>query len=92
MLAWSQISSSGAIVGALFGVGMPGGMQIGYASLVDLTDGRIVFCGPDDEMKFFDSQDGVEIEDADCVAVSFPGFFDLLASLHGTSSWGDPTP
>jgi 5-enolpyruvylshikimate-3-phosphate synthase len=29
-----------------------------------------------------DSQDGVEIEDADCVAVSFPGFFELLDSLR----------
>ena len=29
-----------------------------------------------------DSQDGVEIEDADCVAVSFPGFFELLESLR----------
>jgi 3-phosphoshikimate 1-carboxyvinyltransferase len=38
------------------------------------------------------SQNGVAIDDPDCVAVSFPGFFDLLASLHGTSSWGDPTP
>jgi 5-enolpyruvylshikimate-3-phosphate synthase len=28
-----------------------------------------------------DSQDGVEIEDAECVSVSFPGFFDLLDSL-----------
>ena len=27
------------------------------------------------------SREGVEIEDADCVAVSFPGFFDLLDSL-----------
>ena len=38
------------------------------------------------------SQNGVAIDDPDCVAVSFPGFFDLLASLHATSSWGDPTP
>ena len=29
-----------------------------------------------------DSQEGVEIEDADCVSVSFPGFFDLLDSLR----------
>ena len=29
-----------------------------------------------------DSQEGVEIEDAECVAVSFPGFFDLLDSLR----------
>ena len=28
------------------------------------------------------SQEGVEIEDADCVAVSFPGFFELLDSLR----------
>ena len=27
------------------------------------------------------SQEGVEIEDAECVAVSFPGFFELLDSL-----------
>ena len=31
------------------------------------------------------SADGVEIEDADCVAVSFPGFFELLAQLRETS-------
>ena len=31
-----------------------------------------------------DSQDGVEIEDAECVAVSFPGFFELLDSLSTT--------
>jgi 5-enolpyruvylshikimate-3-phosphate synthase len=29
-----------------------------------------------------DSQEGVEIEDAECVDVSFPGFFDLLDSLR----------
>ena len=29
-----------------------------------------------------DSQEGVEIEDAECVCVSFPGFFDLLDSLR----------
>ena len=28
---------------ALFGVGIPGGSQIGYASLVDLRDGRVVW-------------------------------------------------
>ena len=28
------------------------------------------------------SQDGVEIEDAECVAVSFPGFFELLSQLR----------
>ena len=27
------------------------------------------------------SRDGVEIEDAECAAVSFPGFFDLLEQL-----------
>ena len=31
------------------------------------------------------SQEGVEIEDAECVAVSFPGFFDLLKQLEETS-------
>jgi len=31
------------------------------------------------------SRDGVEIEDAESVAVSFPGFFDLLDSLRATS-------
>ncbi len=31
------------------------------------------------------SADGVEIEDAESVAVSFPGFFDLLDSLRATS-------
>jgi 3-phosphoshikimate 1-carboxyvinyltransferase len=29
-----------------------------------------------------DSQEGVEIEDAECVGVSFPGFFELLESLR----------
>lgn len=38
------------------------------------------------------SRDGVRIDDPDCVAVSFPGFFEMLASLHGASTWGDPTP
>ena len=33
-----------------------------------------------------DSQDGVEIEDAECVAVSFPGFFELLDSLRREAS------
>ena len=28
------------------------------------------------------SQEGVEIEEAECVAVSFPGFFELLDSLR----------
>jgi 3-phosphoshikimate 1-carboxyvinyltransferase len=27
------------------------------------------------------SRDGVEVEDAECVAISFPGFFDLLQSV-----------
>jgi hypothetical protein len=31
------------VVMALLGVGIPGGSQIGYASLVDLNDGRIVW-------------------------------------------------
>ncbi len=31
------------------------------------------------------SADGVEIEDAESVAVSFPGFYDLLDSLRETS-------
>ena len=31
------------------------------------------------------SSEGVEIEDAESVAVSFPGFFDLLDSLRATS-------
>jgi hypothetical protein len=31
------------VVGALLGVGLPGGSQIGYASLVDLSTGRIVW-------------------------------------------------
>jgi 3-phosphoshikimate 1-carboxyvinyltransferase len=38
------------------------------------------------------SQDGVAIDDPDCVSVSFPGFFDLLGGLIGKSSWGDPQP
>jgi 3-phosphoshikimate 1-carboxyvinyltransferase len=29
------------------------------------------------------SREGVQIDDPDCVAVSFPGFFDLLAQLEG---------
>jgi 3-deoxy-D-manno-octulosonate 8-phosphate phosphatase (KDO 8-P phosphatase) len=29
-----------------------------------LTDGRIVFCGPTDETKFFDSQDGMGVRQA----------------------------
>lgn len=31
------------VVAALFGVGLGGGMQVGYASLVDLHDGRVVW-------------------------------------------------
>ena len=31
------------VVLALLGVGVPGGMQVGYASLVDLSDGRVVW-------------------------------------------------
>ena len=32
------------------------------------------------------SGEGVKIEDAECVAVSFPGFFDLVEQLrHSTS-------
>jgi 3-phosphoshikimate 1-carboxyvinyltransferase len=33
-----------------------------------------------------DSQEGVEIEDAECVSVSFPGFFDLLGSLRSEAA------
>lgn len=38
------------------------------------------------------SKEGVAIDDPDCVAVSFPGFFDLLAQLEETArggSWKD---
>ena len=42
-------------------------------------DHRIAMLGA---IAALDSQDGVEIEDADCVAVSFPGFFELLDSLR----------
>ena len=38
-------------------------------------DHRIAMLGA---IAALDSQDGVEIEDAECVAVSFPGFFELL--------------
>jgi hypothetical protein len=31
------------VVGALFGFGLTGGFQVGYASLVDLHDGRVVW-------------------------------------------------
>jgi hypothetical protein len=31
------------VIGALFGFGLQGGTQIGYASLVDLRDGRVVW-------------------------------------------------
>ncbi len=42
-------------------------------------DHRIAMLGA---IAALDSQEGVEIEDAECVAVSFPGFFDLLDSLR----------
>ena len=42
-------------------------------------DHRIAMLGA---VAALDSQDGVEIEDAECVAVSFPGFFELLDSLR----------
>ncbi len=42
-------------------------------------DHRIAMLGA---IAALDSQDGVEIEDAGCVAVSFPGFFELLDSLR----------
>ena len=42
-------------------------------------DHRIVMLGA---VAALGSQHGVEIEDADCVAVSFPGFFELLDSLR----------
>ena len=42
-------------------------------------DHRIAMLGA---IAALDSQDGVEIEDAECVAVSFPGFFELLESLR----------
>jgi hypothetical protein len=31
------------VIGALLGVGMSGGAQVGYASLVDLSTGQIVW-------------------------------------------------
>jgi 5-enolpyruvylshikimate-3-phosphate synthase len=34
------------------------------------------------------SGEGVTIDDPDCVAVSFPGFFDLLTQLEEASSRG----
>jgi len=42
-------------------------------------DHRIAMLGA---IAALDSQDGVEIEGAECVAVSFPGFFELLESLR----------
>ena len=42
-------------------------------------DHRIAMLGA---IAALDSQDGVEIEDADCVSVSFPGFFELLSQLR----------
>ena len=46
-------------------------------------DHRIAMLGA---IAALDSQDGVEIEDADCVAVSFPGFFELLSQLRPESN------
>jgi 3-phosphoshikimate 1-carboxyvinyltransferase len=46
-------------------------------------DHRIAMLGA---VAALDSQDGVEIEDAECVAVSFPGFFDLLDSLRSEAA------
>ena len=46
-------------------------------------DHRIAMLGA---IAALDSQDGVEIEDAECVAVSFPGFFELLESLRREAS------
>lgn len=31
------------VIGALFGIGIPGGVQIGYASLVDLNTGQVLW-------------------------------------------------
>ncbi len=47
--------------------------------VVSQGDHRIAMLGA---IAALDSQDGVEIEDAECVAVSFPGFFDILDSLR----------
>jgi 3-phosphoshikimate 1-carboxyvinyltransferase len=38
------------------------------------------------------SREGVEIRGADAVAVSFPGFYELLGSIRTTPSTGAPTP
>ena len=46
-------------------------------------DHRIAMLGA---IAALDSQDGVEIGDAECVAVSFPGFFELLESLRREAS------
>jgi hypothetical protein len=34
------------VAAALFGVALPGGSQVGFASLVDLSDGRVVWFNP----------------------------------------------
>ena len=46
-------------------------------------DHRIAMLGA---VAALDSQDGVEIEDAECVSVSFPGFFELLSQLSAEST------
>ena len=46
-------------------------------------DHRIAMLGA---VAALDSQDGVEIEDAECVSVSFPGFFELLGQLRQEST------
>jgi 3-phosphoshikimate 1-carboxyvinyltransferase len=37
------------------------------------------------------SQEGVRLEDADCAAISFPGFYDLLAGVAQAGEVGAPT-
>jgi 3-phosphoshikimate 1-carboxyvinyltransferase len=49
-------------------------------------DHRIAMLGA---IAALDSQEGVEIEEAECVAVSFPGFFELLRQLAETSERQD---
>ncbi len=39
----SSERAAAMVVAALFGVGLPGGVQLGYASLVDLSTGEIVW-------------------------------------------------
>lgn len=39
----SSERAAAMVVAALFGVGLPGGVQVGYASLVDLSTGEIVW-------------------------------------------------